>query len=174
MGRVPDFDPATTRNPAQRATRWLAKTKFGGWVALNVANKVDPVLMRATGGRLKMPSGAPTVLITHTGRKSGQKRTTPVLYFTDSGKVILIASQTGKARHPAWFHNLSANPDIELWSGGRGGPYRAREAEGEERERLWSLATTLYPGFDEYQQRADSAGRRIPVVVCEPRDSARG
>ena len=139
-------------------------------MALNVANKVDPYLMRATRGRLKMPSGAPTVLLTHTGAKSGKERTTPLLYFTDGGNVVLIASQTGKAKHPAWFHNITAHPDVELWSGGRGGAYRARQAEGEERDRLWGLATTLYPGYDDYQQRADVAGRRIPVVVCEPRD----
>jgi deazaflavin-dependent oxidoreductase (nitroreductase family) len=172
MGRVPDFDPATPRNPIQRATRWLAKTPFGGWMALNVANKVDPYLMRASGGRLKMPSGAPTVLLTHTGAKSGRERITPLLYFTDNGNVVLIASQTGKAKHPAWFHNITANPDVELWSGGRGGTYRARQAEGEERDRLWRQATQLYPGYDEYQRRADAAGRRIPVVVCEPRASA--
>jgi deazaflavin-dependent oxidoreductase (nitroreductase family) len=172
VARVPEFDPETPRNPLQRASRWLAKTPFGGWMALNVANKVDPYLMRATGGRLKMPSGAPTVLLTHTGAKSGAKRTTPLLYFTDGGDVILIASQTGKSRHPAWFHNLRANPEIELWSGGRGGVYRAREANDAERERLWGLATQLYPGYDDYQERADVAGRRIPVVVCEPGDPA--
>jgi deazaflavin-dependent oxidoreductase (nitroreductase family) len=171
VGRVPDFDPTTPRNPIQRTFRWMAKGRFGGWMALNVANKVDPYLMRATRGRLKLPSGTPTVLLTHTGAKSGTKRTTPLVYFTDGANAVLIASQTGKAKHPAWFHNLKANPDIELWAGGRGGAYRAREAEGEERDRLWKLATQLYPGYDEYQERADMAGRRIPVVVCEPRDS---
>jgi deazaflavin-dependent oxidoreductase (nitroreductase family) len=171
VGRVPDFDPTTPRNPIQRTFRWMAKGRFGGWMALNVANKVDPYLMRATRGRLKLPSGTPTVLLTHTGAKSGTKRTTPLVYFTDGANAVLIASQTGKAKHPAWFHNLKANPDIELWAGGRGGAYRAREAEGEERDRLWKLATQLYPGYDEYQERADVAGRRIPVVVCEPRDS---
>jgi deazaflavin-dependent oxidoreductase (nitroreductase family) len=170
MGRVPDFDPAKPRNPVQRALRWTAKTPFGSWMALNVANKVDPPLMRATRGLIKVPSGVPTVLLGHTGAKSGKERTTPLVYFTNGGNVILIASQTGKPRHPAWFHNIKANPEIELWAGGRGGPYRAREAEGEERERLWKLATQLYPGYDEYQRRADPAGRRIPVVVCEPRD----
>jgi len=140
-------------------------------MALNVANKVDPYLMRASRGLLKMPSGAPTALLTHTGAKSGRRRTTPLLYFTNGGNVILIASQTGKASNPAWFHNISANPEVELWSGGRGGVYRAREAEGEERSELWRLATQLYPGFDEYQRRADAADRRIPVVVCEPLDS---
>ena len=170
MGQVPDFDPAKPRNPIQRVFRWTAKGRFGGWMALNVANKVDPILMRASRGLLKMPSGAATVLLSHVGAKSGRKRTTPLLYFTDDGNVILIASQTGKAKHPSWFHNLSANPDVELWSGGRGGAYRAHEAQGEERERLWKLATHLYPGYDDYQRRADSAGRRIPVVVCEPSD----
>ncbi|HSD24846.1 MAG TPA: nitroreductase family deazaflavin-dependent oxidoreductase [Solirubrobacterales bacterium] len=171
MARVPDFDPATPRNPIQRASRWLAKTRFGGWIALNVANKVDPHLMRASRGLLKMPSGAPTVLLGHTGAKSGAKRTTPLLYFTDGANVILIASQTGKARHPAWFHNVRANPEVELWSGGRGGAYRAHEAPEPERSRLWALATQLYPGYDDYQSRADAAGRRIPVVVCEPLDA---
>jgi deazaflavin-dependent oxidoreductase (nitroreductase family) len=170
VARVPDFDPETPRNPIQRATRWLAKSKFGGWMALNVANKVDPVLIRASGGRLKMPSGAPTVLLSHTGAKSGRKRTTPLLYFTDGGRVVLIASQTGKAKHPSWFHNVRANPEVQLWAGGRGGSYRAGVAEGDDRARLWRLATQLYPGYDEYQQRADVAGRRIPVVVCEPLD----
>ncbi len=168
MGRVPDFDPAKPRNPMQRALRWTAKGKFGGWMALNVANKVDPHLMRATRGLVKIPSGVPTVLLTHTGAKSGKERTTPLVYFTDGDDVILIASQTGKPRHPAWFHNVTANPEIELWARGRGGAYRAREAEGPERERLWKQATLLYPGYDDYQERADAAGRRIPVVVCEP------
>jgi deazaflavin-dependent oxidoreductase (nitroreductase family) len=170
VGRVPEFDPAKPRNPLQRAFRWIAKGRFGGWVALNVANKVDPYLMRASRGLLKVPSGVPTVLLTHTGAKSGKRRTTPLVYFTDADNAVLIASQTGKPKHPAWFHNLMANPEIELWSRGRGGAYRAREAEGEERERLWKLAMVLYPGYDDYRLRADRAGRRIPVVVCEPLD----
>ena len=168
MGRVPAFDPMKPRNIVQRALRTMAKGKFGGWVALNVANKIDPPLMRATRGLVKVPSGVPTVLLTHTGAKSGRKRTTPLAYFTDGSNVILIASQTGKPTHPAWFHNLTANPDVELWARGRGGRYRAREAEGEERAHLWTLATTMYPGYEDYQRRADAAGRRIPVVVCEP------
>jgi F420H(2)-dependent quinone reductase len=140
-------------------------------MALNVANKLDPLLMRASRGLLKVPSGTPTVVLTHIGAKSGNQRTTPLVYFTHDDKVVLIASQTGKPKHPAWFHNLQANPEVELWAGGRGGPYRAREAEGEERDRLWRLATQLYPGYDDYQRKANVAGRRIPVVVCEPRET---
>jgi len=151
--------------------RLVAQSKFGGWMALNVANKVDPYLMRASRGLIKVPSGVPTVLLTHTGAKSGKKRTTPLVYFTDGGNVILIASQTGKPRHPGWYHNLKAHPEVEFWARGRGGVYRAHEAEGAERERLWKLATQLYPGYDDYQRRADAAGRRIPVIVCEPLDA---
>ena len=154
--------------------RRIAQTAFGGWVALNVANKIDPFLMRSSRGLLKVPSGVPTVLLTHTGAKSGKETTTPLVYFTDNGNVVLIASQTGKPKHPAWYHNLKANPDVELWAGGRGGAYRAREAEDQERERLWQLATKLYPGYDDYQQRADGARRRIPVIVCEPRGRQAG
>jgi deazaflavin-dependent oxidoreductase (nitroreductase family) len=168
---VPEFDPAKPRNPLQRAMRLVAQSKFGGWMALNVANKVDPYLMRASRGLIKVPSGVPTVLLTHTGAKSGKKRTTPLVYFTDGGNVILIASQTGKPRHPGWYHNLKAHPEVEFWARGRGGVYRAHEAEGAERERLWKLATQLYPGYDDYQRRADAAGRRIPVIVCEPLDA---
>jgi deazaflavin-dependent oxidoreductase (nitroreductase family) len=170
MGRVPEVDPAKRRNPVQRALRWMAKGRLGGWMALNVANRIDPYLMRASRGLIKVPSGVPTVLLTHTGAKSGKKRVTPLAYFTDGGNVVLIASQTGKPKHPAWYHNVKANPEVELWSGGRGGIYRAGEAEGRERDRLWQLATVMYPGYDEYQERADAAGRRIPVVVCEPAD----
>lgn len=170
MSRVPSFDPTKPRNVLQRAVRTMAKGKAGGWIALNVANKIDPFLMRATRGLVKVPSGVPTILLTHTGAKSGTRRTTPLAYFTDGPNVVLIASQTGKPTHPAWFHNLMANPDIELWARGRGGAYRAREADGEERDRLWKLAATMYPGYDDYQRRADRAGRRIPVVVCEPVD----
>jgi F420H(2)-dependent quinone reductase len=140
-------------------------------MALNVANKVDPPLMRATRGLVKVPSGVPTILLNHTGAKSGARRTTPLVYFTDGPNVILIASQTGKPRHPAWFHNLTANPEVELWARGRGGPYRAREADGDERERLWKMAMQLYPGYDTYRLRAEG-NRRIPVVVCEPLDPA--
>ena len=171
MGRVPEFDPAKPRNPLQRAMRRVAQTKFGGWMALNVANKVDPYLMRGSRGLLKVPSGVPTVLLTHMGAKSGKKRTTPLVYFSDQDNVVLIASQTGKPRHPAWYHNLMANPEVELWTRGRGGAYRAREADGEARKRLWDLATNLYPGYDDYQRRADAAGRRIPVLLCEPLDA---
>ncbi len=164
--RVPPFDPAERNNAWLRSLGWLARQRPVTWFLVNVGNRVDPMLMRATGGRLKSTLSAPTVLLTHTGTKTGKRRTTPLAYFTDGDRVVLIASAGGAPRHPAWFRNVSANPEVELWAGGRGGRYRAREAEGDERERLWTTATSFYPGFAKYQERASD--RRIPVVVCEP------
>jgi deazaflavin-dependent oxidoreductase (nitroreductase family) len=101
-------------------------------------------------------------------REGGKDRTTPLAYFTDGDEVILIASRGGHRKHPAWYHNALANPEVELWTKGGGGRYRAQEAKGEDRQRLWDLATGFYPGFARYQERAGD--RVIPVVVCSPQD----
>jgi F420H(2)-dependent quinone reductase len=168
MGRVPPQDPRAPKSLFRRGFFWLAGQRATGWIPIKVGNRIDPYLMRASRGRLKVSAAFPTVLLTHTGAKSGVKRTAPLAYFTDGVDVILIASRSGEARHPAWYHNVITNPEVELWAKGEGGRYRAREAEGEERERLWKDATGFYPGFAKYQERAPN--RRIPVIVCVPQD----
>ena len=169
MERVPSFDPQTQKGPWLNTLAWAARQRPVTWFLVNVGNKIDPYLMRATGGRVKSTISAPTVLLTHTGARSGRKRTTPLAYFTDGDDVILIASRGGSRNHPAWYHNVTANPQVELWTKGGGGRYRAREeAKGKERDRLWALATGFYPGFARYQERARD--RRIPVIVCSPQD----
>lgn len=169
MGRVTPFDPRTSKGPWLGALSWAARQRPVTWFLVNVGNRIDPHLMRATGGRVKSTISAPTVLLTHTGAKSGRKRTTPLAYFTDADDVVLIASRGGHRNHPAWYHNVTANPEVELWTKGGGGVYRAREAQGPERQRLWDLATEFYPGFASYQERAGE--RRIPVIVCSPQDT---
>ena len=168
MERVPSFDPQTQKGPWLSMLGWAARQRPVTWFLVNVGNKIDPYLMRATGGRVKSTISAPTVLLTHTGAKSGKKRTTPLAYFTNGDDVILIASRGGSRNHPAWYHNVTANPQVELWTKGGGGRYRAAEAQGKERQRLWALATGFYPGFARYQERAGD--RQIPVVVCTPQD----
>ena len=168
MGRVPSFDPLTPKGPWLNTLAWVARQRPVTWFLVNIGNKLDPVLMRASGGRLKSTFNAPTVLLTHTGAKSGKKRTTPLGYFTDGGDVVLIASRGGHRNHPAWYFNVTANPEVELWTKGGGGRYRAKEANGTERERLWDLATRFYPGFTRYQEKAGD--RRIPVIVCTPQN----
>lgn len=168
MGRVPPFDPQEPKSLWMTALSWSGRQRPVTWFLVNVGNKVDPYLMKASGGRLKTTLSAPTVLLTHTGAKSGKKRSTPLAYFTDGDNVILIASRGGARDNPAWYHNVVANPEVELWTKGGKGRYRAREAQGELRQRLWGLATGFYPGFAKYQERAGD--RRIPVVICIPQD----
>ena len=168
MGTVPSYDPLTQKGLWLSTLAWAARQRPVTWFLVNIGNKIDPYLMRATGGRVKSTISAPTVLLTHTGARSGKRRATPLAYFTDGDNVILIASRGGHRDHPAWYHNVIANPEVELWTKGGGGSYRASEAEGRERQRLWDLATGFYPGFARYQERAGD--RRIPVVVCSPQD----
>jgi deazaflavin-dependent oxidoreductase (nitroreductase family) len=168
VGRVPPSDPLRHKGPYFRTLEWLAKRRPVTWFLINVGNRVDPVLMRATGGRVRVAPGSPTVVLTHVGARSGKRRSTPLAYFTDGDRVVLMASKGGAPRNPAWYHNVKANPDVELWVGRRGGRYRATEAEGDEYARLWNLATTLYDGYAKYQELAGP--RRIPLIVCESLD----
>ena len=169
MALIPASDPTRPKGPYLRALEWAAKRRPVTWFLIHVGNRVDPVLMRATGGRLRVAPGSPTVLLSHTGARSGQRRTTPLAYFTDGDNVVLMASKGGAPRNPAWYHNVVANPAVELWAAGRGGPYTAREADGDEYARLWELACAMYDGYDRYQELC-AANRRIPLIVCEPEE----
>lgn len=166
MEQIPEFDPTAPKGAFLKITTALARRRAVTWFLVNVGTKIDPHLMRWSGGRVKTTLNGPTVLLTHKGAKSGKERTAPLAYFTDGDDVIVIASAGGAPRNPAWFRNVTANPEVQLWSKGRGGSYAAAEAQGSERERLWALATGFYPGFQAYQDRATE--RTIPVVVCTP------
>ena len=124
---------------------------------------------RASGGRIGHSApGLPTMLLLdHVGAKSGTRRTSPLLYFRDGEDLVLVASKGGFPKHPAWFHNLKANPDVEVQVGSERRAVHARVAGPEERERLWPLALKTYRGYAEYQAR--SKGREIPLVILEPR-----
>jgi deazaflavin-dependent oxidoreductase (nitroreductase family) len=153
-------------NRVERLLEDFARSKVGGWYFVNVAMRVDRVLLPLTGGRISSAPGQQILLLETVGAKSGERRRTPLVYVTDDDHVILIASKAGARRHPAWFHNLKANPDVRVLAPGRSGEYKAREARGEERGRLWAKACDYYAGYETYQDRAGS--RRIPVVVLEP------
>ena len=135
---------------------------------VHVGRYIDPVLMRWSGGRWNTTGTDAVVVLHHRGAKSGKRRETPLAYFSDGDDVVLVASKGGAPKHPAWFHNVRANPDVELWVGKRGGPYRAHVADEEERAELWPKAVAAYSGFAGYQERA--ADREIPLVVCSPVD----
>jgi deazaflavin-dependent oxidoreductase (nitroreductase family) len=125
-------------------------------------------MFRASGRRLGTSFGGVQVLfLHHWGAKSGAKRLSPLLYVEDGGNLAIIASKGGHVRHPAWFHNLKARPDVEVETREGRQPVRARVAEGEERDRIWKTAAAVWPDYDRYQERAPN--REIPVVVLEPR-----
>jgi len=149
----------------------IARSRPGGWFAINVANPADQRLLRWTGGRVGFFMGQPVGLLHTVGARSGQPRTTPLLYLADGERVVLVASKAGAERNPAWFHNLRANPRVEFMArDGETRGYVARVAEGAERDRLWLAVNDLYAGYDDYQRR--TGGRVIPVVVLEPEGSA--
>ncbi len=140
------------------------------WPALTRAAGLHTRAYRATGGRVGQSiPGVPgkMCLLDHVGAKSGVKRTAPLLYVRDGDDVVLIASKGGYPKHPAWFHNLKANPETTVQVGGERIPVRARVADPEERERLWPLAEQAWHGYRTYQQR--SQGREIPIVILERR-----
>jgi deazaflavin-dependent oxidoreductase (nitroreductase family) len=113
------------------------------------------------------PGLLPTLLLTTTGRKTGQPRDVPLIYGESDGSYVVVASRGGTPTHPVWFLNLESHPECELRVAAKHLRARARRAEGPERERLWRQMARLYPPYDTYQERA---GRRtIPVVVLEPR-----
>lgn len=131
-------------------------------------------LYRRTGGRLgHTVPGMPTMLLLdHVGAKSGQPRTTPLLYFTHPDQpddLVVVASYGGHPRHPAWFHNLRAHPDATVQVRDEVRAVRARIAGEEERERLWPAALATYRSFEGYQRRAEEVGRTIPFVVLTRR-----
>src|SRR6266851_7655072 len=134
---------------------------------LRAAGKLNVPIYRMTRGRLMGKIGrAPVLLLTSTGRRTGQPRTAPVLYLADGDRVVVIGSNAGNAHAPAWSHNLKANPDAEIEIRSERRPVRARVAEGEERTELWRRMNAQYGGFEDYDHRTS---REIAVFVLDPR-----
>ena len=134
---------------------------------LRALGKLNVPVYRLTRGRVLGKVGqAPVLLLTSIGRRSGQPRTAPVLFLADGDRVVVIGSNAGNERAPAWSHNLKANPDCEVQILGTRRDVRARLAEGEERTELWSKMNGQYAGFEDYDERTS---RDIGVFVLEPR-----
>ena len=136
------------------------KFLMSAYVALNIW------LYRLSGGRLMGKMGAaPILLLTSTGRKSGRPRTVPLLYLKDDGNFVIVASLGGAPKHPAWFLNLEANPNVQLQVGRERLAAAARRASTEEKARLWPRLVAIYPQYEDYQKRTS---RNIPVVILSP------
>jgi deazaflavin-dependent oxidoreductase (nitroreductase family) len=134
---------------------------------LKVMSRAQTWLIRASGGRIgtRFLRGAPVGLLTTRGRKSGQLRTLPLIYLQDGERIVIVASQGGMPRHPIWYLNLEAQPEVAFQVGSERRSYRARRAGAEEKAALWPRLCAIYPDYDDYQRRTE---RDIPVVVLEP------
>jgi deazaflavin-dependent oxidoreductase (nitroreductase family) len=133
---------------------------------LRWTGKINTPVYRLSGGRIGgKVSRAPVLLLSTTGRRSGRVRTSPVVYLEDGGRFVVINTNAGNAKIPAWSLNLMANPDAEVEIGKERRSVRARIAEGEERTDLWRKHMAQYSGWDEYAEKLD---RDISVFVLDP------
>lgn len=165
--RLRYVDPERRRSSFSRVYAALANTRLGRFMSVHVVWKVDPYLMRATGGRVGMGLVLPTALLETQGARSGAVRRNGVIYFHDGDGVTIVASKLGCPNHPAWFHNLQAHPDVAFG----GIPMRATVVEDEaERRRLWTLADKVFAPYAAYRREAAKANRTIPIVQLTSRE----
>lgn len=161
-------DPNRPPGLFNRAYAALANTWFGRFMSVHVVWKVDPHLMRATRGRVGMGLLMPTALLETRGAKSGAVRRNVVIYFHDGERVTIVPSKLGYPHHPAWFHNLQADPAVTFG----GIPMRATVVDDEaERRRLWTLADRVFAPYAAYRREAAKANRTIPIVQLAGRET---
>ena len=163
---LPGVDPHAPAGLGKRLMTAVALSNPGTWYLKEISKRIDPFLVHATRGRLSSILVTPVVLLTVKGARTGKERTVALLYFSDGDGVVLMASNYGGTRHPAWYHNIRANPEVTLSGGGWSGRFVAHETEGEERERLWANAKQLTRAYTRYEGMTD--GRTIPVLRLVP------
>lgn len=165
MTELRRVDPGSAPTLLSRLMARIALSRIGRFVSRHVGWKLDPILLRLTGNRVATTAVIPTAVLETRGARSGETRRNAVIYFHDGGRVIIAASYAGAPRHPDWFHNALAHPDVRLG----GVPMRAAVVEDiAEQERLWSLANRVFPGFAVYRRQAGAAGRTIPLIALTP------
>jgi deazaflavin-dependent oxidoreductase (nitroreductase family) len=162
-----DYKPQAEKNALEKLLQAFVQTRFGGMLFIRVFPGIDRRLLPLTRGKLSTGLGQPIVLLHARGARTGVERTTPLLATKHGDRLLLIASKAGATAHPAWFHNVRANPEVDVTFDGRRRPMRARVTQGEERARLWAMACDNYSGYARYQERAGD--RVIPVIVLETR-----
>jgi len=154
------------RSLYERVAVPLVASRPGSWFYVNVAPYLDRALLRATDGRWTTAGRGRVGFLKVRGARSGAERVTPLVWTADGVDVLLVASRGGDVKHPAWYRNVVANPDVRFSKDGDERAYRARTATADERPRMWELVNRRYPGYDVYQRRAGT--REIPIVVLEP------
>lgn len=170
MGLAADLGYAYTRpNAFQRSMQLLGSTRGGAWAFSKTLRHVDRLVHRLSKGRTSAPqvlAGLPVLMVTTTGRKSGQPRTTPLIAPPIGDTVALLGTNFGQRNTPAWVFNLEADPRATVEFHGRRIDVVARPATDEERAEIWAAAGSVYGGYVKYQERI--SGRDIRVFVLEP------
>jgi len=154
--------------PELKGRPFTASEERVGSVVIKWMSAINTWVYRLSGGRIggRFLRGAPVLLLTTIGRKSGQPRTAPLLYLREGDDVVLVASKGGMSHSPLWFHNLQANPDCEIEIGHTKTPMTARRATPDEKKAVWPKLVAMYRDYDDYQARTT---RDIPVVILSPR-----
>jgi deazaflavin-dependent oxidoreductase (nitroreductase family) len=163
---VPVVNPG--RSIAHRIASRVAVSSLGLRFLRDIGSRVDPTLLRVTRGGVSSVWPFPAVVMTHFGAKSGRARTSALVYFTDRGRVILIASNLGGSRNPAWYHNVKANPIVMLYGRGISGRFIAEETYGAERDRLFQRAKDAPGPYRKYEQAAATRLRCVSVIAFTP------
>jgi deazaflavin-dependent oxidoreductase (nitroreductase family) len=159
-------DPDRRRSFFTRAYLAVGTTRAGRFISRHLFWKLDPFLLRMTGGRLSTALVVRTAVLETRGARSAAVRRKAEIYFHDQDRVVIVASNAGSARHPAWYHNLRAHPDVTLG----GIPMRATVVTDEAtRRRLWTLADRVFGPFAKYRRDAAKTNRTIPIVQLIPR-----
>lgn len=158
-------------NAVQRFARRIGASKPGSWLLRRLMHRLDGPIYRWTGGRhtfTSLVSGLPVVMLTTIGARSGKPRTVPLVGLPTPDGLAVIASNYGQPHHPAWYHNLRANSEGEVTVDGTTRRFRAIEAHGEQRARIWEQGLRVYPGWTQYERRASN--REICIFVLETAD----
>jgi deazaflavin-dependent oxidoreductase (nitroreductase family) len=163
----PSLSDARRTSVTRRAGLWLTRSTPGVYLLRHVFTPVDKLVLRLTGGRRGLgPGVAPQLLLTTNGRKSGKPRSNPVLYLRDGERYVVVASNYGRERHPAWSYNLMADPSATIQIGDKKRDVVARRATEDEFARYWPRLLRIWPGWRKYRTMTD---REFRMFVLEPR-----
>ena len=146
---------------------WTQREEKIGGVVVKVMSALNTFAYRLTGGRIggRFMGGAPVLLLITIGRKSGERRTAPLLYIKEGNDYVIVASKGGMSTHPLWYRNIEANPNVEIEIGREKFKAHARRASDEEKRALWPKLVAMYPDYNDYQART---ARDIPVLILSP------
>ena len=156
-------------NRLQRLVWKVSSSRPGAWLFAKTLHHIDRLVLRLTRERVTVPgllAGLPVVTLAATGARTGQRREVPLVGVPSGDQIAVIGTRFGQPRTPAWYFNLRANPRAEVAYRGRTVPVVAREADGDEREAIWSQGCQIYAGYQAYARRIDH--RQIHIMVLEP------